>query len=426
MRVKRTNKTPSEVILEIEPTAEEIAPLHAHVLRELAPRARIAGFRPGKAPLPLIEKNLDQQLVFNEFMEHALNSFYNRAAEAEAIRPIATPEVTVKKFVPFSQLVFTAKVEVIGPISLPDYKKLKLTAPKVTVGAKEVDEVIESLRQRGAQRRPVERAAAKGDELIIDFTGADAKGQPIAGADGQNYPLLLGSQTFIPGFEDHLMGAKAGETKQFTTKFPKDYGVGALRGQTVTFKVKVKKVQELAQPAIDDTWAAKVGPFKSVEELKADIKKQLLSEKKWQAARDLENQLIKQIVDGAQLVIPTGLIEDQLQQMEEEERRNLAYRGQTWQEHLSAEGISAEQHRDRHRPDAQARVKTGLVLNEIAEKEDIKVTDAELKDRLQRLKEQHKDPSMRAELDKPTAKRDIASRLMTEKTLAKLIGYATK
>ena len=426
MRVKRSDKSLTEVTLEIEPTAEEMAPLHAHVLRELAPRVRVAGFRSGKAPLPLVEKHLDQQLLFNEFMQHALNSFYNRAAEAEGLRPIATPEVTVKKFVPYSQLVFEAKVEVIGPINLPAYKKLRLETPKVTVGAKEVEAVIASLRQRGAQRRPVERAAAKGDELIIDFSGADAKGQPIAGADGQNYPLLLGSQAFIPGFEDHLIGAKAGETKEFTTEFPKNYGVSALRGQMVNFKVKVKKVQELIQPAVDDAWAAKVGPFKTVTELKADIKQQLLSEKKWQAARDLENQLIKQIVDGTQLAIPTALIEDQLQQMEEEERRNLAYRGQTWQEHLSAEGITADQHRQRHRPDAQQRVKTGLVLNEIAQKEGIKVTEAELKDRLQKLKAQHKDPGMRTELDKPAAKRDIASRLMTEKTLAKLIDYSSK
>jgi trigger factor len=202
--------------------------------------------------------------------------------------------------------------------------------------------------------------------------------------------------------------------------------VAALQSKKVSFKVAVKRVQELQESKVDDDFAAKVGPFKTLAELKADIKKQVKAEKQSQADRNYENQLIGKIADKAEVEIPEPLIEDQIKFMEEDERRNLTYRGLTWQEHLDQEGITEEQHRQRQRPDAAARVKAGLVLSEISKLENIRVTPEELEIRLQILRGQYQDPQMQSELDKPENRRDVASRLLSEKTIQKLIDYAQK
>jgi trigger factor len=223
-----------------------------------------------------------------------------------------------------------------------------------------------------------------------------------------------------------MVGLKAGDNKEFNITFPNDYAVAALKNQKISFKVQIKKVNELTEPKLDDELAAKLGPFKNLAELKKDIKRQLHSERQAEADRQYESELIQKISDKSIMQIPLKLIDEQLERLEEEEKRNLAYRGQTWQEHLKTEGVNEEQHRDRHRPEAEARVKAGLVLSEIAEREKLDIQPEELEIRLQMLKGQYADPAMQAELDKPENRQDIAARLLTEKTIAKLVSYASK
>jgi trigger factor len=374
----------------------------------------------------MVEKHADQRLLADEFLEHAINDLFQRAVDQENLRPIGQPDVSLKKFVPYAELEFEATFDTLGKVQVTNYKSLKLAKEKVSVSAAEVADVIDSLKQRTAERTDVRRPAKTGDEVWIDFEGKDDKGQPVAGADGKDYPLILGSNTFIPGFEDNLAGAKAGQTKEFSVTFPANYGVAALQNKKVTFGVKVNKVQQLTQPIVDDAFAAQVGPFKSVAEMKADIKKQIKAEKESQAERSYENQLIHKISEKSEVEFPEALVEDQIRFMEEDERRNLTYRGLTWQEHLAQEGITEEEHRLRQRPDAEARVKAGLVLSEISKLENIQVTPEELEVRLQILKGQYQDPQMQAELDKPQNRRDIASRLLSEKTIQKLVDYASK
>jgi trigger factor len=310
---------------------------------------------------------------------------------------------------------------------MPDYKKLKIARKAVKVTAKDIDEVLAQLTKREAKKTPVDRAAKDGDEVWIDFAGVDAKTkEPINGADGKDYPLLLGSNTFIPGFETDIVGIKPGEEKTFTIKFPKDYGVKALQSKDVTFAVTAKKIEELVEPKIDDALAAKVGPFKTVAELKEDIKKQLIAEQETQADREFADEMIMAIAKDTKVAIPESLIDEQLDRMENDEKQNLVYRGQTWKEHLEAEGVTEAEHRKKNRPDAEMRVKAGLVLTEIAELEKIIVTPEELEIRMQLLMGQYPDPQMQTELKKPEARREIASRMMSEKTLDKLKSYAAK
>ncbi|MEO8784887.1 MAG: trigger factor, partial [Candidatus Saccharimonadales bacterium] len=233
-----------------------------------------------------------------------------------------------------------------------------------------------------------------------------------------------GSDSFIPGFETNLIGLKAGQKKTFSIAFPKDYGVAALASKKVSFTVDITKVQELADPKLDDDFAAKAGPFKTLKTLKEDIKTQLINERQTEAARQYESDLIDKITSQSSLEVPESLIDDQLEAAEKEERQNLMYRGQTWEEHLKAEGVTEAEHRQRNRKKAADRVKAGLVLSEIAEQEKLDVSPQELDMRIELLKGQYQDKAMQEELDKIENRRDIAGRILTEKTIAKLVEYA--
>lgn len=425
MQITRSKNSDGSTKLVVSANASDLEPIKKHVVGHHFAEVKVPGFRAGKAPAHLIEQHIDQKRLLDEVTEHAVNEFYRRAIEQEGLRPLGQPQIELKKFVPFTELEFEASQSTLGEIKLADYKKVKLAKPKVEVGATEVNQVIKNLQAKLAKREPVKRATKLGDEVVIDFAGTDEKGEPVSGAESKDFPLTLGSETFILGFEDNLVGLKAGDKKQFKITFPADYNVPALQSKKVTFDVSVNKVNELAEPRLDDALAAQAGPFESVAELKADIKKQLTTERQLQAERDYESQLIAKITEKSQLDVPTALVDQQIQRAEEEEKRNLVYRGQTWQEHLKAEGITEEQHRERGRPEAQVRVKAGLVLSEIADKEQIQVTPAEIDQRIEELKTQYQDPAMLTELDKPENRQDIGARILTEKTITRLVGYAS-
>lgn len=427
MHVTRKNISDTKVQLTITASDAVLAEYKTHVLEKLAPEVKVPGFREGKAPLNVVEKQLDPQKLQAEFVEEAINHLYMDAAREEKLRPVDNPNITLKKFVPYTTLEFEAVVEVLGPIKLADYKKIKKSLPKVSVTAKDIDDVIKTLQERMADSKDVERAASDGDKVIIDFKGVDDKGKPINGADGKEYPLLLGSDTFIPGFEKNLLGMKPGEEKTFTLTFPKDYGVKALANAKVTFTVTVKKVQEQQLPELNDEFVAKVGPFKSVQELKENIKTELTQERTAAATQELEAEIVKEVAEKSTLTVPDALIADQVQRLMTELRQNLTYRGLTYQEYLEREGTTDEKYNEEVLvPEAQQRVRAGLVLAEIADQEKLEVTPDELAVRMQLLKGQYQDAAMQAELDKPESQQTIASRMLTEKTIQKLVDYATK
>jgi trigger factor len=417
---------PTKFKLTLTADSGELEAVKISVVKELSKNVKVPGFRAGKAPAKLVEQQLDQNNLQTEFLNQAVNQLYSQAVSEKRLRPIANPEITITKFVPFSTLEFTAESEAVGEIKLADYKKIKHSPKKAEVTAEEVTKVIDNLRERGAAKVEVKRSAKNGDEVTIDFKGTDAKTkEDIEGAAGQDYPLILGSKNFIPGFEEELIGLKAGDSKSFKISFPADYTATELQNRDVMFDVKATKIQELKPPKLDEAFASTLGPFKSVAELKADIKKELLAEKEQQNLRIFENEILEKIAKKTDIAIPDYLIDEETNRLEEEEKRDLTYRGQTWQEHLDAEGITEEEHRLRNRTAAATRVKAGLILGEIADKEQVKVSPDELKLRIQLLKGQYTDQAMQAELDKPDNQRDILSRMMTEKTLEILRTSAT-
>jgi trigger factor len=404
----------------------ELDVIKQRVLLTLGRRIRVPGFRAGKAPLAMIEKQVDSSQLHSEFLEQAINDLYAKSLVEARLRPVDQPKVTITKFVPFETLEISAEVVVVGQVKVGDYKKIKLALPKVSVTAKDVDEVIDGLRARVAEKKEVTRAAKDGDEVVIDFAGTDTKTkEPINGADGKSYPLVLGSNSFIPGFEPNLIGLKAGESKTFQVTFPKDYSVAALQNRKVSFDTTIHTVKSVKLPKVDDAFAAQAGPFKTLADLKADIKRQVETEREQQITSQYQNELIEKIASQATVDIPDSLIDEEVERSEARERQNLTYRGQTWQEHLTEEGVDEAGHRAKQRAPALARVKAGLVLAEIAEQEGLDVTPDELNMQITLLKGQYTDKQMQAELDKPDNRRDIASRILTDKTLSLLTQYAT-
>jgi trigger factor len=428
MQVQKHTESETEVTVAVAAGSKELRPLKDHVLTHFQHKVKVPGFRPDKVPPEIIEKNVDQNTLQTEFLQEAVEGLYVAAINELRLRPASQPEISIKKFVPFTQLEFEAKLEVIGKVTLPDYTKIKKPKPQVKITEKDVSEVISSLQKRLADKKDTDRASKNGDQLWIDFEGVDAKTkEPVKGADGKDYPIILGSKTFIPGFEDELAGLKTGDEKTFTLTFPTDYGVKALASKKVEFKVSVTKVQEVIEPKVDDAFAAKAGPFKTVAELKKDIRAQLEHERKHEAEREFESELVKEISDRSTVAVPKALVNNQIERLLQELSQNLAYRGQTFPEFLESEGKTEDEYRDKVlRPQAEERVKAGLVLSEIAEKENLAVTPEELAVRIQILKGQYQDSQMQAELDKQETGREIASRLLTEKTVGKLVEYATK
>jgi trigger factor len=423
MTTTKENVNETTIKLTIVGEKAELTKIKEHVLNEVAQnsRATIPGFRKGKVPIALLEKQLDPEIVQAEFLEHAVNDLYIKAADQEKLRVASQPKVEVKKFVPYDTLEFEAEVEVIGDIKLPDYKKVNVEKKKTSVTATDVNDVLKQLTLRASEKKEVTRPSKDGDEIVIDFKGIDAKTKdPIAGADGKEYPLTIGSNTFIPGFEPELIGLSEGEEKSFDITFPKDYGVKNLQNKKVTFTVKVHKVNGVTEPKLDDAFAKTVGPFKTLDELKADIKKQLTLEREQEAERDYENELITKIAENTKVAIPASVIDDQVERLEQEEKQNLIYRGQTWEEHLEAEGLTEEEHREKNREPAELRVKAGLVLAEIAEKENIVIEPDELEHQVSHLKEQYSDSQMQQQLDSPEGRRDIVSRMLSQKTISRV------
>lgn len=412
--------------LTISGNESDLTKIKSHAIKNLIPKVSAPGFRKGKVPARLVEKQLGDQAVQAEVLEEAVNHLFSETIIDKKIRPLDRPKIQITKFVPYSEIVFTAEIEIVPPIDLADYRKIRKQPKPVKVTDVDVEQVIEKLRYRLSDKKEVARAAITGDEVIIDFSGADNNGNPLAGASGKDYPLIIGSKSFIPGFEDNLVGLKSGDSKEFVITFPKDYGYAPHAGTRAFFQVTVKHVQSVGLPKVDNAFAAKAGQFNSVKELMDDIRLQLSQQKIREADDALKDAILEEIIAKSTMVIPDILLQDQLEQLKQDHAKNLTYRGITHKEYLDKLGLNeAEWIKQELQPTAELRVKVGMVLNEVADKEELKVSQEEVRHRISQLQQQYDQPAQ-AEFDKPETRRDIASRLLTEKTMNKLVAYATQ
>ena len=428
MQVNTQSINKNKLKLTISAEQSELDAMKKHILEHHFQKdMKLAGFREGKVPLEMVEKNADPNQVQAQFLDEIINDLYSKAINKSRAKVVDQPKVEITKFVPYNQLEFTAEVPIIEDIKLPDYKNIKLPKGKIKPITKvEINEVIEKIRTQLATRNDVNRAAKDGDQVWIDFDGVDDKGKPVEGAKGSDYPLILGSNTFIPGFETNLVGLKANDKKTFTLKFPKDYHLKALAARNVTFSVDVIKVQETVKPEVNDDLATKSGPFKTLIELEADIKKQLEFEKQNEIDRNYEAEILKAITNKTNFDIPENLIETDIESRIKELKQNLTYRGQTFEEYLTQESLTEDELKTKLKPEVVERLKNSIVLSEIAEAEKVQVTNAEVEERLNQVRQQYSDQASKEEINKPQFRQQIGSRLVAEKTIALLVNYSSK
>ena len=402
--------------------AEQVA------LKKLANTVKVDGFRKGHVPITIVKKHVDPNMLGQETLENALSSAVATAYMDNKLQALERPEVEVKKFVPGESLEFTAEGDVLPEVKLADYKNLKVEKKVKTVVKADVDEVIERIRKGFAEKKEAKVAAKDGDETVIDFVGK-RDGVAFEGGTSSDYALTLGSSSFIPGFEEQLVGLKAGDVKDVELTFPKEYHSAELAGQKVVFTVTVKKVNAVTLPAVDDEFAAKVGPFTSAEELREDIKRELTAQHEREATDKLKDEMVKQFVDKCKVSVPSVLRDDQVQSIEQDLMQNLAYQGMDFEQYLASKGFADRDAWVKGEANAAAdvRIQAGLVLAKLSKELKIEATADELAEHINAYKTQYaKNPEMAKRFDEPEAQREIANRLITEKTVDKLVELNTK
>lgn len=428
MKTSVKHLSDTKVVLTIAVTPDELKAAELVALTKIAKEIKVPGFRKGKVPANVVAKHADPQLVGQQTLEDALSKAVADAFAAEKLQALDRPEVEVKKYEPGKELEFTAEVEVMPTIKLGDYKKLKAKLKVEKPTDKDVDGLIVRMQENFAEKKEVKRAAKSGDDVVIDFVGKK-DGVAFDGGTAEDFNLGLGSGQFIPGFEEGVAGHKAGDTFDLDLEFPKDYHSKDLKGAKVVFTVTLKSVNEKVLPEVDEAFAAKCGPFTSVKELREDILTQMTSQREREAGEKLKDELVKELVEKSTVPVPEVLLKDQERSIEQDFMQNLMYQGINLDSYLEANGFATkEEWLDKEvQPAAEARVKAGLVLAELNKELKIDASTKELEDHINLYKQQYaNNKEALAQFDQPEVQRDIANRLLTEKTVEKLVELNVK
>ena len=424
MKTKLKNISDVKVELTISLGTEELKAAEQVALTKLAKEVKIEGFRKGKAPLELVAAQVDQTILGQETLENALSKAVAEAFLKEDIKAIDRPEVDVKKFIPGTELEFTATTEIMPKVELGDYKNLKVKKDTVEVSKEEVSETIDRILKNFAEKKKVDRESKDGDEVIIDFLGKK-DGAAFDGGKAEKFPLELGSKSFIPGFEEGLIGKKAGDEISLDLEFPKDYHAKDLAGAKVVFEVKIHEVRENALPEINEDFLSKLGEFKTKEEFEKQIKEDLKTQKQAESDEKFKDKLVKKLAEVSKVPVPEILLKDQKQSIELDMQQNLMYSGLSLEDYLERMGKTREEWLEKDvKEAAEIRVKSGLALAELSKVEKVESSLEELDTRIAQLKEQYgNSKEITKQLSSDDVRRNLANQILTEKTIDLLVKF---
>ena len=417
----------TRVLVTVTLDASELEAAEQVALKKLSKDLKVDGFRKGHVPLAVAKKSIDPNVLSQETIENGLSKAVAETFISNDLQALERPEVEVKKFVPGEVLEFTAEGDVLPKVILGDYKKLKTKKAEIKIEQKDIDDVIGRMRSGFAEKKESKDAAKEGDEVIIDFVGKQDD-VPFEGGTSSDYPLTLGSNSFIPGFEEALVGLKVGDKKDVKLTFPKDYHAKNLAGAKVVFEVTIKKVNAVTLPEVNDEFAAKAGPFTSADELREDIKRELTAQKEREAGDKQKDDLVQQLVAKSKVSVPGVLRGDQIKSIEQDLQQNLMYQGLTLEQYYESKGYKdRDEWVEKEANDAaDNRIKAGLVLAELSKELKIDATADELAEHLNMYRQQYaNNPEMAKRFDEPEIQREIANRLITEKTVDKLVELNT-
>lgn len=421
MKTKLKKLSDSRVEITVTLDAKDLAPAREKALEKLAKEISVEGFRKGKVPVKVAEKFIPENDLNAEAIDFAVRTSVIEAFKKEEKSPLVLPSINVTKYVPGEIAEYTATADIVPEVTLGDYKKLGVKKQEAKVSSKDVNEILDNIARSFAEKSVVKRAAKLEDEVVIDFVGKK-DGEAFKGGSAKDYHLALGSGSFIPGFEDGIVGHEAGDKFELELTFPKDYGVSELAGQKTVFEVLLKQVNEVKKAAIDDELAKKCGPFKSVAELKADIEKNLAAQNEHKVSEKFKDDLVDALVKKSKVPAPEILIDDQMRLIKDDMTRNAEAQGMSLEDFVKAGGETMENWEKEARKIAETRVKASLALQMLAMKEKITVSDDTVAAKIAELRDVYKNsPEAIKSLKDPNVKMDIKNRMIIEETLNFLV-----
>ena len=388
VQVEKLEKNMAKLTVEVP--AENVEKAIQGAYNKMKKSINIPGFRKGKAPRQLIEKMYGKEVFYNDAIDAMLPSAYSDAVEECGEEIVSHPQIDVVQIESGKPFVFTATVAVKPAVELGEYKGIQVEKAPIEVKDEEIEAQIAKEREANSRTVTVDdRAVAQGDIVTLDFEGF-VDGVAFEGGKGENYDLTIGSNTFIPGFEDQLVGAKIGKELDVNVTFPEKYGAKELAGKAAVFKCKVNGIKVKELPAVDDEFAQEVSEFDTLDEYKADIKAKLLKEKEDEAARAKEDAVIGKIIEGAKMEIPDAMVEYQTRQMLDEFAQRIQSQGISLDQYFQFTGLTEEKYMEEMKPRALQNIQSRLVLEAVAQAENLVAEEADIEEEIKKMADMYK------------------------------------
>lgn len=413
LQVEKLENNTAKLTIEVEASKFDKAIQKAY--QKNKNKFNIPGFRKGKVPYAMVEKMYGAAVFYEDAANELISGAYAQAAEESGLEIVARPEINVTQIEKGKPFIFEAEVTTKPEVKLGKYKGIKVEKADITVTDEEVAEELDKVKEQNARLVAADdKAVEDGDQTTIDFEGF-VDGVAFEGGKGEDYPLTIGSHSFIDTFEEQLIGKKVGEEVEVNVTFPENYQAKELAGKPAMFKVTIKEIKVKEYPELDDDFAQDVSEFDTLDEYKEDIKKNLTEKKEKEAEAEKESKVIEAIVNDAEMDIPEKMVEAQAEQMLEEFAQNIAMQGISFEQYLQFTGATVDQMKEQVKPQAQARVESSLVLEAVVKAENIEATEEEVEEEIKEMAgrynmEADKLKGLLTDSDKENLKKDICAR----------------
>ncbi len=388
LQVEKLEKNMAKLTVEV--SAEDFKAAIKKAFNKNKNRFSIPGFRKGKAPQAMIEKMYGEGVFYEDAADEAINATYADAMKESGLEIVSRPEVTIEKIGKDEPFVYSALVAVKPEVTLGQYKGVEVEKTDASVSAEDVEAELKKVQEQNARLLTIEdRGVEDGDQTVIDFEGfVDGKG--FEGGKAEDYPLTIGSHSFIDTFEEQLIGKKIGEECEVNVTFPTEYHAADLAGKPATFKVTVKEIKVKELPELNDEFASEVSEFDTLDEYKKDVEKKLAEKKEIEANSKNEDAVVAKVVENATMEIPDKMIDAQAENMVQDMARRMQSQGLSLDMYLKYTGMTVEQMKEQARPDAEKRIRTRLVLEAVAKAENIQISDEKVDEEVAKMAETYK------------------------------------
>lgn len=387
MSVKVEKKDGSMAVLTIEVEADKLEKAIEKSYQKQKGQISIPGFRKGKVARQVIEKMYGPEIFYDDAANTLIRESYDDAVLESGEDIVSNPVIDIVQIKKGENFIYTAEVALKPPVTLGDYKGVVVDKISTEVTDADVDEAVDKERRKNARTESVtDRAVADGDTVILDFEGS-VDGVPFEGGKGDNYSLKIGSGTFIPGFEDQLIGAQIGKELDVNVTFPEEYQAEELAGKPAVFKCLVNEIKAEVLPELDDEFASEVSEFETLAEYKEDLRKDLVATRTREAAEAKEDAAVEAAVEAASIDIPAPMLETQKERMLDEFAQQLSYQGLSFEQYMQYTGASRDAMLDQIEPEAEKRIRTRLVLEAVAAAENLEATDEQYEEEIKTMAE---------------------------------------